>query len=72
MSKIEWISVDDKKPRAGKTVDIWADNKRMANYCYVKNGSGNRGNNFFQPIHCGISCVRNATHWRFPPDPPTT
>lgn len=69
----EWIKVKDRMPKEGQHVDIWAGehhNCRMTDYVLIKNYAGQKGNDFFEPISSGITCVRCATHWMPLPEPP--
>lgn len=66
----EWISVAERLPEPGEAVDIWADGERLANYEYIRDYKGAKGNNFFDPIESGLIAVRNATHWMPLPPPP--
>jgi len=64
---MEWISVDRKLPRVGAKVDVWANGCRHPNYSIVKRS---RTDFYFVPNFAGLSCIRDATHWRPEPEPP--
>jgi hypothetical protein len=69
----EWIKCSERMPNPGEPVDLWVGgNKgcRLANYRLVKNYGGKAGNDFFEPVESGISCVRNFSHWQPLPAPP--
>lgn len=73
-----WISIKKKKPRVGMIVDLWTNEGRMTNYVLVKDYGGKKGNDFFEPLECGVDCIRfdgdtsyvQATHWMPLPKPP--
>ena len=54
-------------PKDSTPVDLWADGERHANMYRVDLG---KGNVFYDPVDCGTCCVRNASHWMFPPAAP--
>jgi len=67
----EWKNIKGKRFKEGEVVDIWSpDYGRLPNYRFRKDYSGNKGNNFFEPVHAGYSCTRNATHWMPLPEAP--
>lgn len=54
-------------PQDWTIVDLWAG-ERIVNMRRVDLGGGNV---FYEPVESGPSCVRDATHFRYPPAPPT-
>lgn len=63
-----WISMTKEMPEIGEVVDIYSlAHGRLTDYCYVRIS---RGNNAFVPTKCGVSFVRDATHWMIPTQPP--
>lgn len=76
---MEWISVETKLPESDQVIDVWCKKSgRHANYRYIKDYMGIKGNCFFDPVACGICCIRTtddynpATHWMLEPSPPKT
>lgn len=67
-----WVSVKKSLPDKGRTVDIYIleYNERWTDYTYFENYGGQMGNNFFDPVAGGLTCVRNATHWMYTPEKP--
>jgi len=55
----------------GVILDIFSKSEgRLCNYRFSKNAYRTKGNNFFEPVVCGPSCVRDATHWMPIPENP--
>lgn len=69
---ISWISVKKSLPKKGRTVDIYIEDyeERWTDYVYIENYGGQAGNSFFEPVHGGITCITNATHWMYSPEKP--
>jgi hypothetical protein len=69
----QWVSVEDRMPENGEIVDVYISKyeERHCNYEYTRDYNGQLGNNFFDPISGGLSCIRNASHWMYAPEPPT-
>lgn len=69
----QWISVQEAVPDAERIVDVYIskNDERWCNYEYIRDYNGKPGNNFFDPIHGGLCCIRNASHWMYAPEPPT-
>ncbi|MDU9415531.1 DUF551 domain-containing protein [Pseudomonas sp. zfem005] len=67
-----WIKCSERMPEAGVTVDIWSRKhaQRLANYQLVRNYGGKQGNDFFEPVYSGYSCIRDASHWMPLPEEP--
>lgn len=63
----DWISLKKREPKKQEPVIIYSPEPQygiLYNYRLVKNYNGMRGNNFFEPIRSGYSCIRTVTHWR--------
>lgn len=68
MRASEWISMNDKKPKVNTQYDVWSKSLGLcSNMHFEKRGKDNQ---FFSPVFCGHSCVRDATHYRHSPQPP--
>lgn len=76
----KWIKVEDRMPDAGRPVDVFMGGRRHCNYRLIVNYNDTPGNDFFEPLHGGISCIRPkksdddilcATHWMDVPLPPS-
>lgn len=63
----EWKPIET-APITSEPVDIYSPSKgRAANMYRVDLG---KGNVFYDPVDCGICCIRDATHWMPIPNPP--
>lgn len=66
----EWQSMDSRIWCDGDVVDLWhPELGRLPGYRYYKDYCS-KGNNFFDPISSGYTCIRDATHWMPIPAPP--
>lgn len=55
-------------PKDGTQIDLWSpEHGRLADYFRV---NWAKGNIFYDPVHSGVTCVRDATHWMPPPAKP--
>jgi hypothetical protein len=59
----EWIKVSERLPDEGQTVCIFYHGEICYGYRYRRNYAEKKGNDFFEPVRAGYSCVREATHW---------
>ena len=64
-----WIKYKDKTPKDQEVVDIFYCGKRETDYVYNKNYN-TKGNNFFEAVNSGYTCVRDADYWMHRPKPP--
>jgi hypothetical protein len=57
-------------PKDDTPVDLWhPEYGRLPNYYRVENS---KTNVFYSPVESGFSVVREATHWRSIPPPPSS
>ena len=67
---MKWIETTKKLPRKNQIVDVFVNGNRWTDYIYTRNYGGTKGNDFFEPTKGGVSCIRDASHWMYPPKPP--
>ena len=67
----EWVAIKGWVFEDGEVMDIWSPTQgRLCDYRYRKNYNGKAGNDFFDPVHSGVCCIRDATHFMVIPGDP--